>query len=154
MLKSNVINYNWSITDWNFLNSDTSMKWQYVASTEGEFNNFPSTPDYYTSDDGSCRIASTCPGYNPKSRPWYRAAVSGPKRIVILLDNAGSMQKGDRFNQAKSFITSLLAQFDHNDKVAIISVCILYLIQSVLTVYLIDELESNNCLWQFNECDE
>lgn len=36
----------------------------------------------------------TCEDFDPRARPWYQSASSGPKDIVFVLDVSGSMQKG------------------------------------------------------------
>ncbi len=41
-----------------------------------------------------------CPGgrndYDPRVRPWYVAASSGPKDVVLILDTSGSMENAGR----------------------------------------------------------
>lgn len=37
-------------------------------------------------DDGYCD-----PTYDPRFRPWYVSAISGPKNVIIILDLSGSM---------------------------------------------------------------
>jgi Mg-chelatase subunit ChlD len=44
--------------------------------------------------DGTFRIfpgRHNCSDYDPTERPWYVAASSGPKNIMLVLDTSGSM---------------------------------------------------------------
>ena len=43
-----------------------------------------------------------CTGsYDPRFRPWYSTAASGPKDVVIVVDISGSMSNGNRVQMAK-----------------------------------------------------
>ena len=43
-----------------------------------------------------------CTGtYDPRFRPWYATAASGPKDVVIIVDTSGSMASGSRVEMAK-----------------------------------------------------
>ena len=43
-----------------------------------------------------------CTGsYDPRFRPWYSTAASGPKDVVIVVDTSGSMGNGNRVQMAK-----------------------------------------------------
>lgn len=69
------------------------------------YNVFPPR-SYYASDAGVFRIypgnMKTCPNgvdnYDPRIRPWYVAASSGPKDVVIILDTSGSMAQRGRMD--------------------------------------------------------
>jgi hypothetical protein len=61
------------------LASDETMKWIYVGTSSGGYSIAPKAE----------RPQSTCQTYDPRHRPWYAEAVSGPKSIVILLDTRG-----------------------------------------------------------------
>ena len=39
--------------------------------------------------------------YDPRIRPWYVAASSGPKDIILVLDTSGSMENADRMGIMK-----------------------------------------------------
>lgn len=49
-----------------------------------------------------------CGEYDPRIRPWYVAASSGPKDVVILLDISSSMQNQGRLDLAKDAVESVL----------------------------------------------
>lgn len=59
------------------------LMWSYFGSTSGMFRNYPG---YARERDGS-----SCTAYDPRKRPWYLAASSGPKDVVLVLDVSGSM---------------------------------------------------------------
>jgi len=67
---------------------------------------------YYGSIEGSFRIrpatiSQTCNEYDPRARPWFVAASSGPKDVVIILDISGntrSVAVGEVLSQATSKI--------------------------------------------------
>eukprot|EP00903_Cladosiphon_okamuranus_P021964 g20195.t1 len=44
---------------------------------------------------------SACGEYDPRIRPWYVAASSGPKDVVVVLDVSGSMSQYNRLDLAK-----------------------------------------------------
>lgn len=64
---------------------------------------------YYGNDDGMFRfypgVLQDCPygesEYDPRVRPWYVAASSGPKDIILVLDTSGSMENADRMSIMK-----------------------------------------------------
>ena len=49
---------------------------------------------------------SQCPNgqnvYNPTIIPWYVAASSGPKDVILVLDTSGSMRDYDRIVSKKN----------------------------------------------------
>lgn len=42
-----------------------------------------------------------CYGYDPRRRPWFVAASSGPKDLVLVLDTSGSMNDYGRLDLLK-----------------------------------------------------
>ena len=40
---------------------------------------------------GKLKNGYYCSDYDARFRPWYAAAASGPKDVVLTLDNSGSM---------------------------------------------------------------
>lgn len=54
-------------------------RWQYYGSTAGVFRLFPGR-------EWDTNFAGFYNDYDPRLRPWYIAATSGPKDVVIVLD--------------------------------------------------------------------
>jgi hypothetical protein len=42
-------------------------------------------------DMDSCTAANQWGTFDPRFRPWYSAAASGPKNVVMVIDVSGSM---------------------------------------------------------------
>jgi hypothetical protein len=57
----------------------------YVGSNRGLFREYPGN---YHGDD-----SNKCGDYDPRYRPWYTAAASGAKNVIILIDKSSSMTK-------------------------------------------------------------
>ena len=61
----------------------STTSWQYFGGQEtGLFAQYPA----------SIKTQCWCDGYDPRYRPWYAAAVTGPKDFVMVLDVSGSMK--------------------------------------------------------------
>eukprot|EP00752_Nemacystus_decipiens_P003123 g2892.t1 len=81
---------------------------------------------YFGSWTGVMRIfpganyGGECGDYDPRVRPWYVAASSGPKDVVIIVDISGSMQKNDRFALATDAVESVLATMNEHTFVNIV----------------------------------
>jgi len=61
----------------------STTSWQYFGGQEtGLFAQYPA----------SIKTQCWCDGYDPRYRPWYAAAVTGPKDFVMVLDISGSMK--------------------------------------------------------------
>jgi Mg-chelatase subunit ChlD len=61
------------------------------------------------------RHSSSCRSYDNRKRPWYVAASSGPKDIIIILDISGSMKNGNRLDIAKDAIIDVINAFTIGD---------------------------------------
>ena len=79
---------------------------------------------YYGSDNGVFRIypgnPKSCPtnynAFDPRLRPWYVAASTGPKDVVLVLDTSGSMDVSNRLNlmkQAAKYVINTLSVSDY-----------------------------------------
>jgi hypothetical protein len=87
-------------------NASREMYSQYIGSEKGGFIEYPGRRQWYqsypTSTDPnalSCRVlVDRCDMYDPRYRPWYIQALSGPKNILLLLDTGSSMAQGDRLD--------------------------------------------------------
>lgn len=65
-------------------------------------------------------IRDTCAGYDPRTRPWYIAATSGPKDVVLLVDVSGSMEINGRMELAKEAALAVLDTLTMNDYVQVV----------------------------------
>ena len=79
----------------------------HFGSNEGMFRIFPGRSD------------EVCGSYDPRLRPWYIAASSGPKNVVMVLDTSGSM-KGQRMDLLKQAATRVIQTLTVSDRVAIV----------------------------------
>ncbi|CAM9523214.1 unnamed protein product, partial [Sphacelaria rigidula] len=70
--------------------------------------------NYFGSWTGAFRIhpgiavTTECGSYDPRIRPWYVAASSGPKDVVIIVDISGSMGSEGRLELAVDAVGSVL----------------------------------------------
>ena len=96
--------------------------WTYVGSNTGAIRIFPGAPQ--RRDNG------VCSSYDARLRPWFIAASSGPKDIVIIIDQSGSMgvdnnpvvpAEGSRMDAVKRAVEALLGTFTQNDFMAVVS---------------------------------
>jgi Mg-chelatase subunit ChlD len=85
---------------------------------------------YFGSETGIFRFypgisQQGCGWYDPRTRPWYVAAATGPKDVVIVLDTSGSMnnfssQGQTRLDLAKSAAVSVLNSLAMNNYVSVV----------------------------------
>lgn len=47
-------------------------------------------------------------GFDPRFRPWFANAATGPKDVIIIIDVSGSMYTSDRINLAKNAAKKVL----------------------------------------------
>ena len=59
--------------------------------------------------------------YDPRFRPWYASAASGPKDMVIVIDMSGSMANGKRVEMAKEATKKVLNTLSWVDYVSLVS---------------------------------
>jgi len=105
--------------------------WSYVATTNGVMRNWPGHA-HERGEDVSPELADPnledCRIYDPRIRPWYAAATSGPKDVVLVVDTSESMlapSDGDgdsltRWDVAKRAILSLLDTFSITDYINLV----------------------------------
>lgn len=65
--------------------SSAGLRWQYFATQSGVHRQYPGLLWGTSADDGQCS------DYDPRGRPWYVAASSGPKNVIIVVDDSASM---------------------------------------------------------------
>ena len=61
-----------------------------------------------------------CPdSYDPRFRPWYSNAATGPKNVILVIDTSGSMS-GSRLSLAKSAAIKVLGTLNDYDYVGLV----------------------------------
>ena len=58
--------------------------------------------------------------YDPRFRPWYATAASGPKDVVIVIDTSGSMTSGGRMNMAIDAAKKVIKTLTDSDYVSVV----------------------------------
>jgi len=89
-------------------------------------NNQDGNQMYYGSATGSLRIipaqhSEVCGLYDPRRRPWFVAASSGPKDVVIVMDVSGSMEDYGRMELAKQSTRTIVETLTVADRVAVVA---------------------------------
>jgi len=85
-----------------------TIKWQYIGSEEGWWSTYPGKQD------------TACDAYDPRFRPWYAAAASVAKAVIVIVDSSGSMASEGRMAAAKSATNTVIDTLDAADSVAVI----------------------------------
>ncbi|KAL7545567.1 hypothetical protein ACHAWF_009001 [Thalassiosira exigua] len=83
--------------------------WTYFGAHNGLFRKIPATHQ------------EQCGLYDPRRRPWYVAAQSGPKDVILVIDQSGSMNDYGRMNIAKEAATTVVETLTVADRVAVVS---------------------------------
>ena len=81
--------------------------WRYVGFHNGLFRRAPAIHQ------------KMCGKYDPRQRPWYIAASSGPKDVVLVIDTSGSMDNG-RIDLAKQAAITVVQTLTVADRVAVV----------------------------------
>jgi hypothetical protein len=89
-------------------NKNEMTSWQYIGMPTGTTRLYPATPQ------------DVCYTYDPRVRPWYVAASSGPKDVVIVIDTSGSMSQESRLEITKTAVNSVLDTLTLNDYVSVV----------------------------------
>ena len=76
------------------------LPWQYFGSQSGYHRQFPG--------------AKRTNDYDPRVRPWYTGASSGPKDVVLVLDTSGSMTEAGRLDLMKQAAAAVLSSMVWN----------------------------------------
>ena len=66
-------------------------------------------------------ISETCGNYDPRRRPWFVAASSGPKDVVLVIDTSGSMNDYGRMAIAKEAAITIVETLTVGDRFAVVS---------------------------------
>mmetsp|Transcript_24982 Transcript_24982/g.51235 ORF Transcript_24982/g.51235 Transcript_24982/m.51235 type:complete len:770 (-) Transcript_24982:208-2517(-) len=85
----------------------------------------PASWTYFGAHNGMFRMLPAsreeCYGYDPRRRPWFVAASSGPKDLVLVLDTSGSMNDYGRLDLLKEAAITVIETLSVADKVAIVT---------------------------------
>ncbi|KAL8570692.1 hypothetical protein ACOMHN_039127 [Nucella lapillus] len=92
--------------------TDALLRWQYFGSTTGVTRLYPGR-------EWSTNFAGFYNDYDPRVRPWYIAATSGPKDVIIVLDCSLSI-KGEKFAIAKAVAKNVIRTLTKQDYVNVI----------------------------------
>jgi Mg-chelatase subunit ChlD len=66
------------------------------------------------------RQTDECGSYDPRVRPWYIAASSGPKNVIMILDTSGWMA-GPRIELLKAAAKRVVQTLTVSDRIAIVT---------------------------------
>ncbi|CAL1539791.1 unnamed protein product [Lymnaea stagnalis] len=91
---------------------DPLLRWQYFGSVTGVTRLFPGR-------EWSTNFAGFYDDYDPRVRPWYIQATSGPKDVIIILDCSLSM-RGEKFSIAKAVAKTVIHTLTKQDYVNVI----------------------------------
>ncbi len=89
-------------------NNKNNLRWQYIGTKSGLVRIFP----YYTQP--------ICNSLDPRVRPWYVSATSGPKTIIITLDVSASMMNYGRLQLALAAANTVVGTLTNADYVSIV----------------------------------
>jgi von Willebrand factor type A domain len=89
-----------------------------------EFGGQPSAR-FFGSTTGALRVYparyfSECGSFDPRIRPWYAAAGSGPKNIIMVLDTSGSMATNNRIGLMKEAAHRVINTAGIADRIALV----------------------------------
>ncbi|GMH39472.1 hypothetical protein BSKO_07370 [Bryopsis sp. KO-2023] len=96
--------------------------WSYIGTIDGSFRIHP-VRQRRRDPDGE-KYFQGCESYDPRIRPWYISASTGPKDVVLLIDTSGSMAgpvESPRWDLARRGLALLLETFTPADFVNIVS---------------------------------
>ena len=90
------------------LSPPETLRWQYVGTPTGFFRLFP------------FQVIEQCHAYDPRIRPWYVAATSGPKDVILIIDVSSSMLNYDRLNVAQDAAITVIETLTTTDFVTVV----------------------------------
>jgi hypothetical protein len=67
------------------------------------------------------KYQSKCWDYDPRTRPFFIGSISGPKDVVLVLDTSKNMAYGNRFDDAKAAVETIIRTLTVADRVAVIT---------------------------------
>ena len=92
----------------NRMTDTQTLRWQQIGTPTGFYRIYPGVPQ------------QTCYTYNPRYQPWYVAATSGPKDVILVIDVSGSMSVFNRIGLARDAAISVLNTLTNSDYVAVV----------------------------------
>ena len=84
------------------------LRWQQIGTPTGFYRIYPGVPQ------------QTCYAYDPRVRPWYVAATSGPKDVILVIDVSGSMSNFNRIGLARDAAITVINTLTNSDYVAVV----------------------------------
>ncbi|XP_065176814.1 voltage-dependent calcium channel subunit alpha-2/delta-3-like isoform X1 [Sycon ciliatum] len=88
-------------------------RWAYFGAETGVYRSFPAV-------EWESNFAGFRTDYDPRVRPWYLAATSGPKAVGIFLDCSASMDDDGRMGIAKAAAKQIINSLTRDDQVNVI----------------------------------
>ena len=85
-----------------------TLRWQQIGTPTGFYRIYPGVPQ------------QTCYSYDPRNRPWYVAATSGPKDVILVIDVSGSMSSNNRIGLAREAAITVINTLTNSDYVAVV----------------------------------
>eukprot|EP00672_Neobodo_designis_P025499 CAMPEP_0174838838 /NCGR_PEP_ID=MMETSP1114-20130205/7659_1 /TAXON_ID=312471 /ORGANISM="Neobodo designis, Strain CCAP 1951/1" /LENGTH=591 /DNA_ID=CAMNT_0016072949 /DNA_START=56 /DNA_END=1831 /DNA_ORIENTATION=+ len=100
------------------LRSGAITAWEYVGHSSGSIRIYPGAAQARNG-------RSSCGDYDARLRPWYIAASSGPKDVVLVVDVSGSMGASDgtggtRMSSTRNAVIAILRSLTQNDRVSVV----------------------------------
>eukprot|EP00979_Chaetoceros_neogracilis_P012659 scaffold3412_cov167-Chaetoceros_neogracile.AAC.1 len=86
----------------------------FFGADNGVFRQYPATAENSCDKQGNS-------SYDPRARPWYVAASSGPKDIILVLDISGSMGNEQRIDKLKLAASRVISTLGIGDYFAVVS---------------------------------
>ena len=90
------------------LSGNQTLRWQYFATTSGIVRLFPAITQ------------QQCFSFDPRIRPWYVAATSGPKDVILVLDVSASMLNYGRLELARQAARTVVETLTNVDYVTVV----------------------------------
>ena len=91
------------------ISNSPNLRWQYFGTPSGNTRIYPGAPQ------------QDCLGYDPRVRPWYVAATSGQKNVIIVLDKTASMKYKGRLATVKTAVKKLLEALGNFDYIGLVT---------------------------------
>ena len=85
-----------------------SLRWQYIGTPTGFYRILPGVTQ------------EACFSYDPRIRPWYVAATSGPKNVILVIDVSSSMNNFGRIELAREAAISVVNTLTNSDFVGVV----------------------------------